>query len=347
MNNPSNNNRSYCCNICNKLYSSYKSLWNHNKQFHNENNNNVIQSNPTVIQSNPTVIQSNPRCKYCNKEYSNRQNKWKHEQKCKNNIKDNQDKELEIEKIKLEVKKEEAKIKKEEARILQLKLKLEKSTKIDNITLRKLNKLLLERSTRIKNSTVNSHNNIQTNNIVNNNTFQLVGFGKEEIVEMLTCKEKKLILNAKYRCLEKLVEVIHCGKYNQFKNIIITNMKDNYLYKYDDEMNQFVVSTKSDVLSSLVDNRVYDLEVIYNELLETNKLDEKTKDIIEAFINKINYSDDKFNDGEGKEYQTYKHYKINEIKVLLYNNQDKITNDISLLLTTTMVEDKIKLLTNA
>ena len=32
---------------------------------------------------------------------------------------------------------------------------------------------------------------------------------------------------------------------------------------------------------------------------------------------------------------TYRHHKINEVKVLLYNNQDKINNDISLLLTTT------------
>jgi len=38
-----------------------------------------------------------------------------------------------------------------------------------------------------------------------------------------------------------------------------------------------------------------------------------------------------------EEHNNYKQYKINEIKVLLYNNQDKITNDISLLLTTNEV----------
>ncbi len=33
--------KSYKCNISNKLYSSYKSLWNHSKEFHkNKNNNN-------------------------------------------------------------------------------------------------------------------------------------------------------------------------------------------------------------------------------------------------------------------------------------------------------------------
>jgi hypothetical protein len=160
---------------------------------------------------------------------------------------------------------------------------------------------------------------------------------KEEVVELLTNKEKKLIMNAKYGCLEKLVETVHCGKYNQFKNIIITNMKDQYMYKYDDGQGQFVLSTKTDVLNSLINYRLDDLEVIYNDLIEDNKLDDKTKDIIEKFVNKINYSDSKFTDSDGKDHETYKHYKINEIKVLLYNNQDKITNDISLLLTTNEV----------
>ena len=71
--------------------------------------------------------------------------------------------------------------------------------------------------------------------------------------------------------------------------------------------------------------------------LDKNKLDNNTKDIIEKFINKINYVDTKYTDYEGKEHENYKLYKINEIKVLLFNNQDKITSDISLLLTTNEV----------
>jgi hypothetical protein len=329
----------YKCNICNKNYNSYQSLWNHNKKFHNNNfkNNNLLTTNNNLLTTNNNLLTTNEiktyNCKYCNKIYNLQQSRWKHEQKCKSINDNNKDKDIELEKIKLQVVKEEKKILKEEKEILKLKLKLEKSNKIDNITLKKLNRKLLERHNLIKNSTVNSHNNIQ--NIVNN--FQLVGFGKEEVVELLTNKEKKLIMNAKYGCLEKLVETIHCGKYNQFKNIIITNMKDQYMYKYDDNKGQFVLSTKTDVLNSLINYRLDDLEVIYNDLIEDNKLDEKTKDIIEKFVNKINYSDSKFTDSDGKEHETYKQYKINEIKVLLYNNQDKITNDISLLLTTNEV----------
>ena len=111
-------------------------------------------------------------------------------------------------------------------------------------------------------------------------------------------------------------------------------MKDNFMYKYDDSKGQFILSTKNEVLNSLINYRLEDLEVIYNDLLGKNKLDDATKNSIENFINKINYVDDKFTDLDGKEHDNYKQYKINEIKILLFNNQDKITNDISLLLST-------------
>jgi hypothetical protein len=148
-------------------------------------------------------------------------------------------------------------------------------------------------------------------------------------------KEKKLIMNARMGCLEKLIEIVHCGNYNQFKNIIVTNMKDGLVYKYNDSVGQFKLSTKSESLNHLVDSRFDDIQIIYNELINYNKIDEKTKDLIEKFINNFQDPDKKFYDMDNKEYPSFKHYKINEVKILLYNNQDKITNDISLLLTAT------------
>ena len=185
--------------------------------------------------------------------------------------------------------------------------------------------MLLKHNNRIKNSTVNSHNTQNIQNIQNvNNNFQLVGFGKEEITELLTNNEKKLIMNSKYGCLEKLIEIVHCGKYSQFKNVILTNMKDNYMYKYDDAKGCFILGTKSEIMNSLVDGKLFDIDVIYNDLLEKNKIDEKTKNCIEDFVNRIHNNDEKFTDIEGKQHEDYKHYKISEIKLLLFNNQDKI-----------------------
>ena len=319
----------FICNFCNKNYKSYHSRWIHIKKFHNNDNSNNIPiiSNNIPIIPKETPIKMYP-CRYCKKDFTKVKTRWMHEKKCK----------LEDEKKKEEINTDKLKLKilEQEAEILKLKLKLEQSTKKDTVTLKQLNKRLLERANLIKNSNINSNNTnntSQVNNITNN--IQLVGFGKEDFIDLLTYKEKKLILNSKYCSLEKLIEIIHCGKYNQFKNIIITNMKDNYMYKYDEATCQFVLSNKSDVMSTLIDHRMMDLEVIYNELLEKNKLDEQTKNCVEKFINDIYNSNNKIVDYNGQEYETYRHYKINEIKVLLYNNQDKIANDISLLLTTT------------
>ncbi len=238
------------------------------------------------------------------------------------------------------------KIKDQEKEILKLKLKLERSKKADVVTLRQLNKLLLERKEEYQNYINNLNNNgtiyngSNVQNIVNN--IQLIGFGKEEdIVETLTNKEKKLIIDSKYKCLEKFVEIVNCGKYDKFKNIIVTNIKDNYMYRFDESKSQFVLASKDETIKCLIDNRIYDLETIYDELLEKNKLDDKTKDIIEKFINKLNDDKTKYTDEEGHIHETYKNYKINEIKLILYNNQDKIMNDISLLLTTSETDDKI------
>ena len=67
----------------------------------------------------------------------------------------------------------------------------------------------------------------------------------------------------------------------------------------------------------------------------------RTKDLIEKFINNYQDPNKKFYDMDSKEYPSFKHYKINEVKILLYNNQDKITNDIVLLLIATDDPPKI------
>ena len=70
----------HICNICDKKYKSYQSLWNHNKKFHTANLENIQD----IDESKLIYI-----CKYCNKKFDKKQKKWYHQQKCKdtsNNI---------------------------------------------------------------------------------------------------------------------------------------------------------------------------------------------------------------------------------------------------------------------
>lgn len=64
------------CKICNKKYSSYQSLWIHNKKYHNGNKEQNEHKN-TPEQN------KNYECEYCNNFFSFYQSKWRHEKICK------------------------------------------------------------------------------------------------------------------------------------------------------------------------------------------------------------------------------------------------------------------------
>lgn len=62
------------CKNCNKIYKSYKSLWNHNKKYHQEIKNKNPDSNDKY------------NCRVCNKEFSKYQNRWRHEKSCNKDV---------------------------------------------------------------------------------------------------------------------------------------------------------------------------------------------------------------------------------------------------------------------
>jgi hypothetical protein len=307
------NNKSteYKCKICNKHYKTYQTLWKHNKKFHDKP---IILCSEN-IRNYSEINTKEYSCRKCNKIFYNVKTRWSHEKKC-TETKSTEDKKLELELLK------------EKNKHIQLQLKLKKVDATEGVTVRKLNKMLAKYNN-IKNSNIHSNNTNTTNNVNNHYTFNLVGFGKEEnVLEILSKQDKKNILNAKYGSLEKFIEIIHCGEYDQFKNLLLTNSKDNFMYKYDQEKNMFVLANKDDILDALVQYRINDLEELYNDLLEKKKVDNKTQECITKMIDKINDLDTKHVDYNGKEHDNYKDYKKNEIKLLLFNNQDKITNDL-------------------
>jgi len=300
------NNGLYNCEICKKKYKSYKSLWNHNKQFHNSN---VIIGNQIETTDETTGNQNKKSllvCKICKKEFNHRNNRWRHEKSCKDTNKQN----IEI----------QLQLSQKENEILKLKLKIEKSNKMHPKSFKKLNNML------INNALMNS-NNINSNNSVNN--YNILSLGNENIPEVLSLIDKKKIMNAKYLCLEKMVEIAHCGNYNQFKNIVITNLKDNIAYRFDQTKGYFLTTTKNDVLNDIINNRITDIEEIYDELSTTNKINEETKNLITKFLEKIQNEDAKFVDeNENITYDNYKSYKSDKIKILIYNNNQKISNEL-------------------
>ena len=306
------------CNICSKLYSSYKSLWNHNKKFHkNDVTGNVtnVTGNVTDVTGNVTenvtgnvtenvtgntIIKLNI-CKYCNKEFKNRQNKWEHQNKyCKKNKKDNN-------KI--------AKLEKENIKIKNTLNQLLKMCKIHPKTLQKINNQLVNSNNSINNGTINNVN--------------IVKFGTEDLNKILTQSEILKILNRKMCSLEESIKMIHFNDLRpEFKNIYITNLKDQYAYTYDG--NKFIAVLKSDILEELVDNHFENIEYSADEYKE--KLGKNTIDVLDKFIEKMNNDDDEFIDNEHKKiYPNFRNYHINQIRMMIYNMSDNKTKVVNVI----------------
>jgi hypothetical protein len=232
----------------------------------------------------------------------------------------NENLKLKIQLIEIEKNKIEA-----ENKNLELKLKIEKllqnKCKMHPKTFKSLNNKLINNS---MNNTINSKNNI-TNN------FKIYTIGKENLIDILTLNEKTDIMRSRYNCLERIVEIAHCSKYDQFKNIIITNLKDNHAFKYDDSKGYFVCINKNEVINDLVCERLGDIKEIYEELSTTNKLDSNTKRLINEFLDKIKEDNSYKDDTNGIIYPNFKSYNEQKVKILIYNNSDKINQDLTII----------------
>ncbi len=294
------------CEQCKKKYSSQQSLCNHNKKFHLKNNN----INNIIINYNSNI------CELCNKKFVNKYTLKNH---LLNNcyIKKFNNNESNLIKLEL-IKKETEQIKleqiKEEKELLELKFKLK-----------------LKSSTNITNNIKNINNQLNSNN-TNINTFKMYSIGKENLLEILSMIDKKTILNSRFGCLEKIVDIIHCKDYDQYKNILITNIKDEYAYKYCDILKKFICIKKNEVIRNLVDERLDNIREIYEELSETSKINESTKNLIKEFLDKMTNNDKYIETDEGVTYKNFRTYKEHRVKILIYNNMDKISKDLAIVL---------------
>ena len=95
------------CNICNKLYSSYKTLWKHNKNIHKKDDDKkLIKFDERLIKTELNESILNYNCRFCNKYYNNKNSRWSHEQKCKIifDEKEKQNNEIKLAEINKEIK---------------------------------------------------------------------------------------------------------------------------------------------------------------------------------------------------------------------------------------------------
>ncbi len=342
MDNPLNKDRLYSCNICNKNYSSYKSLWKHNNNIHKSENQPEIsqisaenQPNishpPTVsdISSNICVASSNMyNCSYCDNIYKHIQSRWKHEKVCKQikNVKD----QLAIEKAKLELMKEDNKKGEIEIKKMRIQLQLSKNSS-NNITTNNTTTSNSHNQTNQTNQTnqiiqpnqtnqIIQPNQINQNNQNNNGTINNVFVKYNDIsYDTLTKKDRDDIFNS-YNMIEESIRKIHFNlTMPEQNNIYITNLKDLYCNVFDGK--QFSAITKNELLPELIDIHLFELYL--SKTKNKYKLKKSVIAKIDKLEEKLNKKNKKYIDENDKVYKNYKEYMADVIKLLIYNLSNK------------------------
>jgi hypothetical protein len=238
------------------------------------------------------------KCKFCSNEYLFNQSKWKHEQKCnnkinqKNNIeeliKQNEMKDKEIE----EIKKSLEKFKKQMLDMMNQKCKMHPKT-----------------FQKMVNS--NNLNNNQINMTINNN-IKYVEVGNEDLYNVFTKQEKLMLLKKMGSPIENIIRYTHLNdKYPQFQNIIITNIRSNQAYAYNEQLNKFILCDKNELLDEMMVYRYDNLINFFEEY--GHMLEHKLRDLLNK---KFLLKDDK----------KFCKTKCEEFNVIIYNecNKDNI-----------------------
>ena len=257
------------CNICNKYYKSYQSLWNHKKKFHaqsmtNNDQNYIKQHNQNMTNNDHnTKIKKteNTICEYCNKTLSAYTHLRRHLKICKtkiNILKEN-------EQLKL-------KTQQQEQRILNIEQKL------DNIT----NKMEL---TPTNNNTIN--NNTTNNNInkgtINNttNNINVFKFGLETVLENLPKDEAvNLLRMTGFKSLVKSILLTYFSKrFPEGHILYMNNINDKHAVVYDKDKGKEILEPIDIAIDMAIQHRIVELD----------ELKDKHKDELnEVQLNNIN-----------------------------------------------------------
>ena len=270
------------CKYCNKEFSSYQSRCNHIRKFHNDKKS--LNDNDTSL----SVIK-------CQLDKSTIKYKCK---KCNGDFSTRQSKWF-----------HEKKCSKDNSELIELKKEnemIKKQLKIHPKKLQKINKQLHNEGT---------IGAIGNNNVIHN-TF--VKFGDVKFENVLDEKQILSILNKHFLSLEESIKMVHFNdKLPEYSNIYITNMRDNVAYIFNGK--QFIKINKNEAISKLISNHTDEISYVYDD--NKDKLKSKIAKRVDAFLDLLN-NDDEYVDVYNKKYDSYKAYKMEDIKRLIHDNSD-------------------------
>jgi molybdopterin-biosynthesis enzyme MoeA-like protein len=179
---------------------------------------------------------------------------------------------------------------------------------------------IIKQESKETNITNNINKGVINNN--NNNTTNIIKFGSEDIINILTKKQIAKILNSRYQAIEESIRTVHFNKsLPEYQNIKIKNLRSNMALVHDGE--NFNAQNQYNTVYELIDNHVY----VITQLLEEAKISisEKTVEKLGELIAKLEDDYNKFIDeSTNRKYKNYKDYKIDNVKTMIYNEGNKV-----------------------
>ncbi len=238
------------CDICNKYYKSYQSLWNHKKKFHSIiTQNNSIQPQNNSISSNVPI--NKLTCKYCSKIYSRMDNLNRHKKTCK--LKEqiyNQNEEI----IKLQ----------------------NEIIKQNNEIIKQKEELINKTSTVLTTTNNNTTNNNTNNGTINNNNINIFHYGTETIIDNLPDNDAiKLLKIGGFKALIEAFMLTHFSKnHPEGHNLLMNDTTDKSVLVYDKKKGKMKLEPTDDTLEHLLGQRRFELEeLLYKHKDELNEIE--------------------------------------------------------------------------
>jgi hypothetical protein len=160
--------------------------------------------------------------------------------------------------------------------------------------------------------------NINKGVINNNNTINIIKFGSEDILKILSPSQQKEIMCCRYLSVEKSIKTIHFNdKFPEYQNIKITNLRSNVAFVHDGK--KFNAVNKKQAVSEIVDTHVDAIQEMAGQT--TNKIDTKTLEIINQLNTKLNDNCDKkiIDEKSNRTFNNYRDFKVDSVATMIYN----------------------------
>ncbi len=245
---------SHICNICNKNYKTYKSLWNHNHKYHDKPDDK--HDKPNDKHDKHSTLKSY-ECEKCNKTFKHYQSRWRHQQLCDIKINNKLSTTNEIEIIKKEIE--------------NLKKKSLGNTTINNI--KNINKGVINKGV--------------INNGVINFSMNKTGF---ESLEILSDKEIEYIFNQEMNSVISLIEFLNFNEAHPENHTFCTTaLNDKYVSTINTETFAIEKQRKTDFYDNLINRGICNMKLLYNRLkvMKTKKIsncEDKIKQLIDFLV---------------------------------------------------------------